>query len=62
MPELFPINDADKLACVEREIRKRLQVYPRLVEAKKLSEERAEREIAVMEAIRDDYREKARTR
>lgn len=50
---------ADKLAAVEREIRMRRRVYPRWVADRKMSEAKAEAEIAVMEAIAKDYREQA---
>jgi hypothetical protein len=45
----------DKLACVQRELRMRREVYPRRVVNKKMSQAQADREIAVMEAIVDDY-------
>jgi len=56
MSDLFPITKADKLACIEREIRKREDVYPRLIQQGSMSFDRAEREIALMRAIREDYR------
>jgi hypothetical protein len=46
----------DKLDAVQREIGKRKHVYPRLVAEKKLSPAKSAREIAVMEAIAEDYR------
>jgi hypothetical protein len=55
---LFPINDADKLACIEREIKMRLKVYPRWIEKGKMTQEKADHEIAVMREIADDYRRK----
>lgn len=55
MADLLPITPADKLACAQRELQKRREVYPRLIEGKKLSQERADREVAVMEAIAADY-------
>lgn len=54
----FPINDADKLACIEREIKMRLQVYPRWIEKGRMTREKADHEIAVMQAIAEDYRSK----
>ena len=48
---------AEKLAEVKREIRERQWVYPKQVEAGKLSQALADRRIAIMEAIADDYRE-----
>lgn len=55
MPELFPITTADKLACARRELDKRREVYPRLIEAGKLDQAKADREIETMSAIVDDY-------
>ena len=53
MPD--PITPADKRACLERELRMRRRVYPRWVQAGKLSQAEADREITVMEAILADY-------
>ena len=44
----------DKLDCVQREIGKRKHVYARLVSEGKLSQAKATREIACMEAIAKD--------
>jgi hypothetical protein len=49
-------TDADKLACIERELKLRRRHYPRWVKAGTLHEADARHEIAVMEAIRADYR------
>ena len=49
------IDNIDKLRCIEREIKMRKAVYPKWVAAKRLSQEKADREIAVMEAIKEDY-------
>lgn len=46
-----------KLAAVEREIRYRKHVYPRQVEARKMSQRFAEQQVAVFEAIAEDYRQ-----
>lgn len=51
-------SNAEKLREALREIRQRENVYPRLVAAKKLSQAAADRQIAIMQAIADDYREK----
>lgn len=51
------ITNADKLACVEREVKMRRRVYPNWVKAGKLGKGEADYQIAVMEAIADDYRE-----
>lgn len=48
-------SNQDKLDCVQREIGKRKHVYPRLVSEGKLSQAKASREIAAMEAIAADY-------
>jgi len=48
----------EKLEAVEREIKMRRKVYPRWIETGKMKRETAEREIAVMEAIAEDYRGK----
>jgi len=45
----------DKLDCIQREIGKRKHVYPRLVSEGKLSQAKANREIACMEAIAIEY-------
>jgi hypothetical protein len=49
-------NDASKLACVEREIGMRRKVYPNRVRQGLMSWQDASREIACMEAIAADYR------
>lgn len=50
---------SDKLDCIKREIGKRKYVYPRLVQEGKLSEAKANREIACMEAIAADLETEA---
>ncbi len=58
MSDLFgesAIYAADKLAEAAREVGQRLRVYPRLVEAGKLTQPKADRQIAVMRAIERDY-------
>jgi hypothetical protein len=49
------IDNIDKLRCIDREIALRRAVYPKWVASKRLSQEKADREIAIMEAIREDY-------
>jgi hypothetical protein len=56
MPDLFPITKADKLACIEREIKMRETVYPRWVTESRMSQTKADRELEVMRAIAEDYR------
>jgi hypothetical protein len=46
----------DKLESIEREIRMRRRVYPGWIAAKRMSKEKADHEISVMEAIAEDYR------
>lgn len=58
MPDLFPITDVDKLACIEREIKFRKYVYPRRIENGTMTQEKADREIAIMNVIAEDYRRK----
>jgi hypothetical protein len=52
-------SDEQKLACTEREIKKRRQVYPGLILTGRMSEEKAHYEIEVMQAIAEDYRKLA---
>jgi hypothetical protein len=42
---------ADQIACAEREINKREQVYPRLVASHKMTQGKADHEIECMKAI-----------
>lgn len=44
-----PIDE--QIACVEREIRMREQVYPRWVQAKKLTQATSDKQIAGMKAV-----------
>lgn len=46
----------DKLACAEREVGMRKRVYPAWVRAGRMTQADADREIAAMQAIADDYR------
>jgi hypothetical protein len=45
----------EKRACLVRELRLRKKAYPRWVRAGRLRQEDAEREVAVLEAIIEDY-------
>ena len=54
------ISVFDKTACIEREVRLRERVYPRLVSIGKMTDKLAKRELAVMKAILVDYREHSR--
>lgn len=51
-----PVTSADKLACAERELIFRNNVYPRRVRAHLMSRDEADRQIAIMQAIIEDYR------
>jgi len=51
-PEAPPLVPLDlQIACVEREIRMREQVYPRWIDQKKLRQATADRELAQMRAV-----------
>jgi hypothetical protein len=49
------VTTADKLACAQRELKMRNRVYPRWVEQDRMSAGKAAFEIAVMQAIVEDY-------
>lgn len=51
MADLFPPTLAEQIACVEAEIKMRRYVYPRRVADKKMSQAKADKEIAAMEAV-----------
>lgn len=51
MAELVEPRLEELLGCVEREISLRRRVYPRWVAQNKLTQEKADREIALMEAV-----------
>ena len=48
---------SEKLRCVQRELKYRISVYARLVAEKKLTERQAAREISIMAAIAEDYKD-----
>ena len=48
---------AEKRACAERELKQRKHVYPRLISQGRMSQEFADRQIALMQAIAADYAE-----
>ena len=50
------LDNAAKLACIQREIKMRERVYPRWVASGKMSQEKADLELEVMRAIAEDYR------
>lgn len=49
------ISHDQKRACIERELKMRRRVYPRWVQDGRMSQAKADEEIAVMEAILADY-------
>lgn len=49
-------SPAEKLAAIEREMKMRRRVYPRWVADGRMTQAKADAEIAVMEAIAEDYR------
>lgn len=51
MSDLFPATLAEQIACVERELRYRARVYPRLVETKRMSVPQAEKEQHLMREV-----------
>jgi hypothetical protein len=55
--EAVTVTDAEKLKCLEREIAMRKRIYTRFVDIGKMTRDKAEREIAIIEAIANDYRE-----
>jgi hypothetical protein len=52
-------TDADKLKALMRECALRAAVYPGRVAAKKMKQADADRELAIMRQIAEDYREKS---
>jgi hypothetical protein len=48
------ITAQDKLACVQRELAMRRKLYPRWVAEEKMTQQKSDREIAIMEAIVKD--------
>lgn len=57
MSELFAPSLDDQIACVEREIRQRERVYPRLVFNRKMSRASADREIEIMRTVLETLRQ-----
>lgn len=46
---------AQKAQCAAREVAQRRRVYPRLVAGNRMTQAQADREIAIMEAIAEEY-------
>ena len=55
MPDLFLVTEADKVACLRREIEMRERVYPRRIADGKMTISKAEWEVRVMKEILRDY-------
>jgi hypothetical protein len=51
-------TDQDKLEAVDREVKFRVRVYARLIAQGKMTREKADREVAIMRSIADDYHQK----
>jgi hypothetical protein len=51
-------TDAEKYECAKREVMWRKRVYPNRVFMGKIPQQQADREIATMQEIADDYRAK----
>jgi hypothetical protein len=51
-------SDEDKYRCAIREVKMRRHVYMSRVEQGRMTQEQADREIALMEAIAEDYQPK----
>ena len=52
------MTNQEKYDCAVRELAMRRRVYPRWVSLGKMTQEKADREIALMQAIADDYKSK----
>lgn len=52
-------TNAEKLEAVQREIKLRRRVYPRWVADKRMSQELADKQIAIFEEIAADYQKLA---
>lgn len=48
-----PITISQQVACVRREISMRKRVYPRWVQAEKMTQAQADEQLACMEAVRE---------
>jgi hypothetical protein len=52
-------TDEEKYLCAVRELKMRRKVYPRWVQIHRMTQEQADREIELMEAIMKDYYDRA---
>lgn len=57
----MPFTAKQKRECAEREVKQRLRVYPRLVEANKITPGFATEQTKIMQEIADEYREKEKS-
>lgn len=46
-----PVTKAERIKCVEREIKMRERVYPRWVEVKRMKQSEADHELRVMRSV-----------
>lgn len=51
------ISTRDKLEAIERELRYREHVYPRMIHRGAITQAFADRQIAIMRGIAEDYRQ-----
>ena len=54
-------TEEEKLACLRRELKQREYVYPRRVEAGKMSRPKMEEELSCLRAIIADYENRAQS-
>ncbi|MEG0819582.1 MAG: hypothetical protein RSG56_09065 [Brevundimonas sp.] len=54
------ISIEDQIACIDRELRYRRRVYPRWIDGGKMTQRKADEEIARMEAVLATLEEKAK--
>ncbi len=52
-------TDEEKYRCLERELRRRRNVYPNRIETGRMTQHEADYQITIMEAVLEDYRAKA---
>lgn len=53
-------SDEEKLKELDRELMQRHRVYRRLIERGKMSQDQAARQIAIMNDVANDYRERVK--
>lgn len=53
---MLSFTATEKREAAEREVKMRQRVYPRWIAANRITQQKADHEIAVMEAIAEDYR------